>query len=150
MASVPPYGLLPANLAMFWSRPALWHELARILFTGVRSADAVTLRDGLFANQLDAGTFGEFAARVGDESRLAVIGLLGQRNFAPLPWQAQPLLVMGGTRDHLIGLPDLWFTAAWYGTQPVVLPGVAHVIMLDPDWQMAADHVLDWIARLRA
>lgn len=66
MASVPPYGLLPANLTMFWSRPALWHELAKILVTGVRFADAEILRDGLFANRIDAGSFADFAERIGD------------------------------------------------------------------------------------
>jgi pimeloyl-ACP methyl ester carboxylesterase len=39
MASVPPGGLMPANIAMMWSNPRLWRELSAMFTSGPQSAD---------------------------------------------------------------------------------------------------------------
>jgi pimeloyl-ACP methyl ester carboxylesterase len=150
MASVPPYGMLPANVAMFWQRPALWTELSRMLTAGARDADLEVLREGLFDNRIGAGEFVSLARRFGNESGLAVLEIQGMKAFAPFPWQAQPILVMGGTRDWFIGAGEVVRTAAWYGTAPVLLEGLSHAIMLDPDWARAAESMLAWLARFDA
>lgn len=149
MASVPPYGMLPATMTMFWSRPALWSELSRMVLAGAGDADLATLREGLFSDRIGMGEFKRLAARFGEESQLAVMEVQGLKPFAPLPWQAHPLLVMGGTRDRFIGTADVWRTAAWYGTLPVMLEGLSHALMLDPDWERAAESLRDWLERLQ-
>ncbi|HEX2840335.1 alpha/beta hydrolase [Hyphomicrobium sp.] len=145
LASVPPGGLMAANFSMMWSRPRLWRELSLMFSTGLGGIDMDVLRDGLFSNRIDAASFAHFAARGGQESSLVGYELQGLRPFAPMPWQAPPMLVMGGTEDRLIRKEDLWATAAWYGVQAQFLPGLSHSLMLDPDWQLAADCLLHWL-----
>ncbi|CAH2600445.1 putative Lysophospholipase [Rhodovastum atsumiense] len=147
MASVPPYGLWPANLAMLTRHPRLWREVAVMSVAGVRHADPAVLRDGLFANRISAAEFAAFAARAHDESRFIGLELQGWRPFAPPAWMAPPMLVMGGGEDRFVGLSDLWMTAAWYGTNPDVLPGLSHTMMMDPDWPRALDCILAWLER---
>lgn len=113
--------------------------------TGLGGINMDVLRDGLFSNRIDAASFAHFAARGGQESSLVSFELQGMRPFAPMPWQVPPMLVMGGTDDRLIRKEDLWATAAWYGVQAHFLPGVSHSLMLDPDWQLAADSLLNWL-----
>lgn len=149
MASVPPGGLMPANIDMMLTRPALWRELST-MFTGTKAMDAEVLRDGLFSNRVDAATFAEFLALGGLESALIGFELQGMFPFAPLPWQAPPVLVLGGSEDRLIRREDLWATAAWYGTEAQILPGMSHSVMLDPDWMLAADALLAWLEKLEA
>ena len=148
LSSVPPYGLMPANFAMLTRQPRLWRELMLMASAGVRQADPEVLRAGLFAGRISPEHFAAFAARAGDESGRVAFDLQGWPPFAPLPWLAPRMLVMGGTADHFVGVPDLWATAACYGTHPVLLPGLSHTLMIDPDWRHAADALLGWLDRL--
>lgn len=152
MASVPPYGLGPANFAMALRRPRLWQELARIAWIGLAAADPVALRAGLFADRIDEAAFAAFAARAQTESALIGLELQGWRPFAPpprvlAPGLVPPVLVLGGTEDHFVAAPDLWLTAAWYGTSAVVLDELSHTMMLDPAWGSVADVMLGWLER---
>ncbi len=148
MASVPPCGLMPANIAMMWTNPRLWRELSAMFTSGPRSADPGVLREGLFSDRIDEKTFERFAARVGKESAVIGFELQGMRPFAPMPWQAPPVFVLGGSEDRFIRQDDLWATAAWYGVKPTILPGLSHSIMLDPDWKRGADALLAWLETL--
>lgn len=151
LASVPPGGLMAANMAMMWSRPRLWQELSAMLMSSrPQSANLDVLREGLFSNRVDAATFARFAARTGGESALIGFELQGLRPFAPMAWQAPPMIVMGGTEDRFIRRQDVWATALWYGVEAEWLPGLSHTVMLDPDWKMAADALLRWLEPLEA
>jgi pimeloyl-ACP methyl ester carboxylesterase len=150
MASVPPNGLMAANLAMMWQNPALWRELSIMFTSGMSRVNMETLREGLFSNRIDARAFEAFAARGGQESPLVGFELQGMRPFAPMPWQAPPMLVMGGTDDRFIRRQDLWTTASWYGTTAQLLPDLSHTVMLDPDWRIAADALLGWLEKLES
>lgn len=150
LASVPPAGLMAANLAMMWRRPLLWRELSSMFTGGLREIDLDVLRDGLFSNRIDAATFQTFTARGGSESALISFELQGLRPFAPLPWQAPAMLVIGGTEDRLIRQEDFRATAAWYGVEAHLLNALSHTLMLDPDWKAAADRLLEWLETLEA
>jgi alpha-beta hydrolase superfamily lysophospholipase len=148
VASVPPNGLMAANLAMMWHRPALWRELSTMFTSGMSRVNMEVLRDGLFSNRVDTATFDAFAARGGQESPIVGFELQGLRPFAPMPWLAPPMLVMGGTDDRFIRKEDLWTTASWYGTSAQLLPNLSHTVMLDPDWKIAANTLLGWLEDL--
>lgn len=150
MASVPPGGLMAANVAMMWSRPRLWRELSLMLASGNRPVNLEVLRDGLFSGRVDAEALARFMTRAGGESALIGFELQGVRPFAPFAWQAPPMLVMGGTEDRFIRQQDVWATALWYGVVPQWLPDVSHSVMLDPDWKFAADALLRWLDPLEA
>lgn len=148
MASVPPNGLMAANVAMMWTRPRLWRELSLMFMPGLRAADLDVLREGLFSNRIDRATFASFAALSGSESALIGFELQGLRPFAPMPWQAPPMLVLGGSEDRFIRRDDLWTTARWYGTEARLIDGMSHTMMLDPGWRAAADVLLAWLETL--
>lgn len=145
MASVPPGGLMASNFAMMWQHPPLWRALSAMFTAGDPTAHMEVLRDGLFSNRIDAATFARFAAMSGSESALIGLELQGMRPFAPMPWQAPRMLVMGGTEDRFIRRQDVWATAAWYGVEAKMLEGLSHTLMLDPDWRRAADVLLEWL-----
>ena len=148
ISSVPPSGMLMATQRMFWRRPRLWFELSKMMYAGIDSADPEVLRDGLFDNRVSADTFGSLATRFCDESPLAIMELMGIRSFGAPPSQAGPVLVMGGSRDWFISEMDLWQTARWYGTAPVILDGMSHAVMLDPDGERAVKVLCEWLEPL--
>lgn len=55
------------------------------------------------------------------------------------------MLVMGADDDKTITVAEVEATARAYGTEAVILPGIAHHMMLDQGWQAVADRMLAWL-----
>jgi pimeloyl-ACP methyl ester carboxylesterase len=61
---------------------------------------------------------------------------------------ARPLVL--GVGDDRIATPrDVRATASVYGVQAIIVPGLAHMMMLDDDWSQVAQPLLDWLATLK-
>ncbi len=56
-----------------------------------------------------------------------------------------PMLVMGGADDKTIAVAEVEATAHTYGTEAVIVPGIAHHMMLDWGWEAVADRMLAWL-----
>ena len=56
---------------------------------------------------------------------------------------------MGSAGDRICRAEDVVATAQHHGVAATLLPGLAHMLMLEPGWEAAADAVIDWIAGLR-
>ncbi len=55
-----------------------------------------------------------------------------------------PMLVLAAENDRIFSVAEQEATAIAYGTEAVVFPGMAHDMMLEPNWQQVADRILDW------
>jgi pimeloyl-ACP methyl ester carboxylesterase len=146
IASIPPKGALGIALRLLRSQPAaflktqaqlrLWPlvetpELARDLF----------MRED--ATDLDAELL---QSRLQDESFRAFLGLLTRRiRHAET---ATPTLVLGAEQDRVVTIGEVNATAAHFGTDAVLLPEMAHDVMLDPDWKLASDAILTWLGEV--
>ncbi len=145
LASVPPWGLALSALRMGLLTPDLFREVLAMSLHGARAADPAILRAGLFSQDVDAASFRRFVARVGEESRLVGPELQGWPPFAPLPWQAPRSFVLGGADDRFIPADEVWRTGVYYGSQPRIVPRLAHALMLEPRWQDAMAPLHDWL-----
>lgn len=56
-----------------------------------------------------------------------------------------PALVMGGSADHVFPASLLHFTAASWNAKTRVVDGAGHMLMLDPQWPVAADLLGEWL-----
>jgi pimeloyl-ACP methyl ester carboxylesterase len=56
-----------------------------------------------------------------------------------------PMLVLAAENDRVFSVAEEQATAIAYGTEAVVFPGMAHDMMLEPNWQQVADRILDWL-----
>ncbi|MBF0175345.1 MAG: alpha/beta fold hydrolase [Magnetococcales bacterium] len=148
MASVPPYGLTPAVWRMFFENPALWWELAVLMFAGARRVHQRTVREGLFSPGFPDQDFRHFVQEAGNESWVVGMELMGWRPFAPLPNSLPNVLVLGAANDRFVPVSEVKLTASWYGTEAIILPNTAHAIMLEPRWQQAAQAMLTWLEKL--
>jgi pimeloyl-ACP methyl ester carboxylesterase len=128
----------------------MFREVAMMSVRGARAADSEIMRHGLFSDDLPADVYARFVRRVQDESPLVGAELQGWRPFAPLPWQVPPVLVMGGAADRFVPPDEVRRTAAYYGVEPVIVPRLAHVVMLEPRWEAAARVLLAWLTALPA
>lgn len=150
LASVPPWGLGPSTLRLMADDPALFHQLWLLNTVGVAAVDAAAMRRALFTDAIDDHAFRTFLDDAHDESPLVGLELLGGRPIAPWPLGLPPVTVVGAALDRLVPADDVRATATWYGVTPVILDGLAHAMMLEPDWPRAAAPILDFCGRIAA
>ncbi len=147
MGSVPPYGLVSASLQLFFRDAFAWRSLMAANQLGLRHGDHESVRRVLFSNRIAPEAYAAFLAESQEESPLIGLQLQGWPPFAPLPWQLAglpPMLVLGGGEDRLVPPAELRATATYYGADCRLLPGMPHMMMLEPDWRRAADAILEW------
>jgi len=56
------------------------------------------------------------------------------------------VLVMGADGDRIANPDDVRATARHHGVDATLLPGMAHMLMLEPEWKDAAAAIADWLA----
>lgn len=56
-----------------------------------------------------------------------------------------PMLVLAAEQDRMFPTREVQALAALYNAELQVVPDTAHDMMLDPNWQVAADHILAWL-----
>jgi len=143
LASVPPQGLLGAQLGLAFRNPALFAELNGVLAHGRGSAEA--LRKALFAGAVAPAKLAEWYRRTQPESQRAVWDMT---LFAlPQLWRMNrtPTLWLAAERDALFPVEQLRRGAGMVGGSLEVIPGLGHAMMLDEGWESAAERVEQWL-----
>ncbi|MBZ4194132.1 MAG: alpha/beta hydrolase [Candidatus Contendobacter sp.] len=148
MASVPPQGLLPANLHMAMRHPILFQQMLLFAVLGPRYGTLEMMRGLLFSKEMPLAKLEEYFDLVQAESQRVAMDMMW---FNPLCLKAGPLwlplLVMGGQNDVFISPAMVRETARFYRTDAWIFPNMAHAMMLEMNWREAADVLLDWLER---
>jgi pimeloyl-ACP methyl ester carboxylesterase len=84
------------------------------------------------------------ARRVHSESYRAFLDMLVLDRPRPRTID-EPVLVVGAERDEIFTPKEVAATARAWGTEPVMVDGIAHDVMLDPGWERVADLLADWV-----
>ncbi|WP_372735667.1 alpha/beta hydrolase, partial [Nocardioides sp.] len=88
------------------------------------------------------------AAQVGPESYRAFVDMLALKRPKPARARRVPMLVLGAADDWIFPPRDIEATAAAYATSPVMVDDLAHDVMLDTNWERAAEAVEAWLETL--
>ncbi len=151
MASVPPYGLFPATMAMVLRDPLLLHQLATLqAFGPVAVVAPLSVQRALFSSALEEQRVREYLLRMGSESQVIGMELMrpdlmwGKRN------QVTPIRVIGARGDAFVPDSEVLATARFYETEATIHEGLAHAMMLEPKWQMVADDLIEWLNAIPA
>ena len=143
LCPVPPFGLLPSTFALAFGRPDFFAEINAL--AGGHSASRAALAEALFSGSTDAGRIDRHYARMQAESRraLADMTLWG----LPQLWRMARVesLVLGAEHDALISPTLARSTATMLGAEYRLLEGLGHAVMLETEWQSAAQEILGWL-----
>ena len=77
------------------------------------------------------------------ENMFAMLGLIKFKLSKP----NVPVFVIGSDKDAYFPTDSLNATANFYDTKPMILRGLCHDMMLDPEWEKAAESVLKFIEK---
>jgi pimeloyl-ACP methyl ester carboxylesterase len=139
LASVPVGSTIPA-VARLAARHPLPFMQANIRWT-LKPFIATTaiVRDLFFTPATPGDVVDACAARLQDESFFAFIDLMF---VTPRPRDVRaPVFVLGAELDASLTVEEVVRTARAYGTEPEIVPGIGHDMMLDQGWQAVADRV---------
>jgi alpha-beta hydrolase superfamily lysophospholipase len=66
------------------------------------------------------------------------------------PVIATAAFVLGAKDDRIATPRDVQATATMYGVKATIVPGLAHMMMLERDWKTVGQPILDWLGTLRS
>jgi len=148
MASVPPQGLLPANLHMAMRHPFLFQQMVLFSLLGPSYGSIDMMRRLLFSPDTPNAKLRAFFDYVQAESQVVSLDMMGLNPLRLKPEQVEaPMLVLGARRDVFVAPALVEETARFYRAECHVFPEMAHAMMLEANWRDAADYLLDWIGR---
>jgi pimeloyl-ACP methyl ester carboxylesterase len=144
-ASMPPYGMAASFMEAWRRHPLRWFN-ANVTMNSKYLFDSPELcREFFFSRDTSDAELAHFAGRVSDESYRALFDMT-LTNYIDPDRVKTPLLVMGGEKDIVIPPRDVLETGRRYKARAQVLPGVAHAGMLDANWRVPAEAIVDWLS----
>jgi pimeloyl-ACP methyl ester carboxylesterase len=145
LASVPPRGVLATTLRIAARHPFIFAKTNLTLSLYPIVSTPALARQAFFSKGLADEEVERYWQIIQDESYRAFLDMLAFQLPAPRKVKA-PMLVLGGERDTIFQPAEVEATARAYNTEPRIFPGMAHVMMLEPQWQAVADFMLEWLA----
>jgi alpha-beta hydrolase superfamily lysophospholipase len=101
-------------------------------------------REMLFSSNISKEDLCRYCSLLQDESYLAFLDMLFLSPIRPERIRT-PIFVVGAENDNVFYRRDMRKTARAYNQRAVIMPDMAHDMMLERDWQKAADVILEWL-----
>jgi non-heme chloroperoxidase len=149
MCAVPPQGLAASAFGMLFNQPNLFSDLNRLMSGGQVAIES--LHDALFAQPISADDMARYYRLAQPESHRAIWDMMlfnlphTARALTHLPRGRDSLLVQGAEHDTIIPASLVEMTARSYGVTATLYPGMGHGLMLEKDWQIVAQGIVDWL-----
>jgi pimeloyl-ACP methyl ester carboxylesterase len=143
LASVPPQGLMGSAMGLLFKKPNLLTDLNRIMGGGQPQLES--LRDALFHQPVDEAALLRYYKLCQPESHRAIWDMTLFNLAQPGLMHRPPMLILGAEHDHLIPPDQVMMTAATYGRQAEIFPGLGHGMMLEQDWAVVAHRIAAWL-----
>ncbi|MEO9163018.1 MAG: alpha/beta fold hydrolase [Casimicrobiaceae bacterium] len=148
LAPVPPTGLLPIATRLAASHPDYLMHMGNADPSRL-SADVLhALRPFYFSAGVPPKVLAEAARHFNAESPRALLDLSLRLHWALPQKNLIPVFVLGAEDDLICTPDDVRATARHHNVDATILPGLAHLLMLEPQWQQAAKALEGWIRTL--
>lgn len=145
MASTPPHGLLASIWSMAMDNPLLLHRIGLVQAFGPWFATLEVMRQTLFSDDVPDERLYPLLRLLERASYRVCLDMLGLNPLRLRRDHGVPMLVMGAGRDAFFSTGLVRETARHYRTEAVILPELAHAMMLEANWRQAADCLLAWL-----
>eukprot|EP00878_Enallax_costatus_P004991 GHUV01005250.1.p1 GENE.GHUV01005250.1~~GHUV01005250.1.p1 ORF type:complete len:303 (+),score=88.88 GHUV01005250.1:117-1025(+) len=148
LASVPPSG--NQALIMRWLKRDLWLSW-KITWAFVGKSFANSVEEAkytFFSDDLPQADAVRYQQQLAACSPIRLLDLRDMQKQVPLPAAPAdhpPVLVLGAKNDKVLDDQACEELAQYYHTKPVLLPNMAHDVMLDTRWRDAADSLREWL-----
>ena len=149
LAPVPPSGLLPTAARLAAQNPEYMMQMSGLDPARLSSAMLTTLRPFYFSPDVAPQILAEAVNHLNAESPRALIDLSLRLHWALPVANHRPLCVLGAEGDRICTPDDVRATAAHHGVTATIVPGLAHMMMLERQWRTAAEALERWLATVK-
>jgi pimeloyl-ACP methyl ester carboxylesterase len=148
LSPVPPTGLLPVAARLALTHPDYASHM--IGFDPMRISDDIwkALRPFYFSAGVDKAILQEAVAHLNGESPRVLFDLAMRLHWIE-PQATSPVFVLGAAGDQIAIPADVHATAVHHGVEATILPGMGHMMMLEPEWALAAGAIARWLGSLQ-
>lgn len=147
LSPVPTTGTASSALQLSLRYPTFFQVLDDAVNGNVSDEVGELMTKVYFSPQVSAEEALEFLPMVGPESCQAVVEMSMPDSRWSVTRCKLPALVMGGVEDAVFPPSMLHYLASNWNAEVHKVKDAGHMLMLDPQWQDAADYILGWLAR---
>ena len=147
LAPVPPAGLFSVAARLAAAHPDYVSHLATFEPSKLSDGLLATLRPFYFSANVPAAIHTEAERHLSVESPRALFDLSLRLHMALPERPTSPVFVLGVQNDRICTPADARATAHHHGVTATILPGMAHMMMLEPEWETVAEALADWLAQ---
>ncbi len=148
LAPLPPAGLLPVATRLAAEHPDFLMHLTGLDPLKLSSDVLAALAPFYFSDRIEPALLHEARGHIQAESTRAMLDLSLRLHWRLPEAGSPPMLVLGVHGDRICRPDDVIATAEHHGVTATLLPGLAHMLMLEPGWQAAAQALADWLETL--
>lgn len=144
LASLPPAGALATTLRIARRHPVIFGKVNLTFSLYPLVATPVLAREYFFSEGLSDEKVQGYWEKLQDESFLGFLDMLALN--LPKPQKVRTkMLVIGAEKDAVFGVDEVEATARAYNTKAEIFKGMAHDMMLEPQWQAVAERIVGWL-----
>ena len=147
LAPVPPSGLVPVAARLATSHLAFGPHMLGLDPARLSADVLAALRPFYFSDDVDPAVLAEASRHLNAESTRALFDLSLRLHWTE-PQANSPTFVLGAEGDRIATPADVRATASHHGVPATILPGMAHMLMLEPRWQEVAMQLAPWVGSL--
>lgn len=144
LAPIPLTGLIPVAARLVSEQPEYMMHMSYFNPTRLSSEVMGALQPFYFTDRCDPGVMHDATRHFNAESPRALFDLSLRVPFGTPPF-GTPMFVLGAAGDRICQPVDVRATATLHGVEATIVPGLAHMMMLEPDWEAAAKPLAAWI-----
>jgi pimeloyl-ACP methyl ester carboxylesterase len=146
LAPVPPAGLGPVAGRLLAWQPEYLVNMQRLDAPHLAGDVLAALRPMYFSDDVSPSILAQAVTHLCVESPRAILDLTLPLGRGQRPVTARPC-VLGAAGDRIATPGDVKATALFYDTTATIVPGLAHMMMLERGWESVARPLLEWLER---
>jgi pimeloyl-ACP methyl ester carboxylesterase len=148
ISPIPPAGLLPMAARLAAERPDYLLQLLHFNPARLTAHVLETLRPFYFSDEVAPDVLAEATRHLCSESPRALLDLSLRLHWQLPERRGASLFVLGAEGDRICTPEDVRATARHHGVEAALVPGLAHMLMLECEWERPARELLRWLESL--
>lgn len=148
LAPLPPAGLLAIATRLAASHPDYLVHIGNVDQSRLSADVLKALRPFYFSADVAPTLLAQAVKHFHSESPRALFDLSLRLHWALPTRDHRPLFVLGAEGDRICTPVDVRATARHHNVEATILPGLAHMLMLEPGWRDVAEALETWIRGL--
>jgi pimeloyl-ACP methyl ester carboxylesterase len=148
VAPVPPTGLLTMAARLAAEEPNYLMHIGHLDPSRISGRVLRTLQPFYFSDDVAPEILSEAARHLGTESPRALFDLSLRLHWQLPERSGVPVFVMGAEGDRICTPSEVGATARHHGVAPVIVPDLAHMMMLERQWERSARPLRAWLETL--